>query len=653
MLFALTLASIASATTPRWDFEEAYDNSVSWYLGYDNESAGLAWGESYVLMALISMFEATGDPVYLDRLGTHLDATHDARDDQRGVDDYRGISGACWRDWYYQDEPYCYVVHSGMIAYAFAAYGAAVQESRLVDHHAPDGETYGEKADRYIRYAEEVVASHDDQWNDAGYYVFRPDADFLTYAGVDVPYNQSNAMGRVLVALWRATGDATYLDKVEKLAARFRAGLTTSASGGYVWNYWGGTYVDPGEDISHAAINVSFAADCAHIGVEFDGDDMFAFSETFVHHLYHSDTVIGEYVGGVGGVSTYPQFAGLWLELAPWRPTVWTASADLYRQLAPAETLTSAWMLYAQAMLAEHAPPYCAHFFYPADWDDQGEWRSATAYGANILTIPPDWSNGCAIPVEVDIDQYVEAAQWDGTHMHDVARWGPTDAPAQRLVAYEPAWPFEYWEEGVLFELQDASFSGEGVYVREPLPLEEPVITSTPPESCTPGESWTYTPIAMGDFPVWWSLIEGPIDLRADPATGALSWTPEDCSARFTLQIENDVGVDVQTWQLEGPDPSDTGEPEEPEEPEDTASPEEPAGTDDSAATDDAGSSEAETSAPAPDKGGCGCHSATPPAAAVLAALPLLLASARRRRQENPGTSGSMSEASSPDVPGV
>ena len=32
------LASIASATTPRWDFEVAYDNSLPWYLGYDNES---------------------------------------------------------------------------------------------------------------------------------------------------------------------------------------------------------------------------------------------------------------------------------------------------------------------------------------------------------------------------------------------------------------------------------------------------------------------------------------------------------------------------------------------------------------------------------------------------------------------------------------
>ena len=644
MLSILLFASVASATTPRWGFEAAYDNNLPWYMGVDNESASLAWGESYVLMALVSMFEATQDPTYLDRLGTHLDAAHANRDDQRGVVDYRGVSGACWRDWYYQDEPYCYVVHSGMIAYAFAAYGAAVRESRLVDHHAPDGETYGDKADRYIGYAEEVVANHDDQWNDAGHYIFRTDADMLDYAGVDVPYNQSNAMGRVLVALWRATGDATYLDKVEKLAAAFRAGLSTTADGAYVWNYWGGTYTDPGEDISHAAINVSFAADCANIGVEFDANDMFAFGETFVSHLYLSDTVIGEYVGGVGGPTSLPQFAGLWLEVAPWRPTIWTASADLYRQLAPADTITSAWMLYSQAMLAKHALPHCEHFFYSADWDDQGDWRSATAYGANILTVPPDWAAGCAIPVEIDLDQVVEAAQWDGTHMHDVARWSATDAPAKRLVAYEPSWPLEYWDGGVLFEFQDASFTGEGVYVREPETLAAPVILSTPPEACTPGELWTYTPQATGDDPFWWSITEGPIDLRTDPATGELSWVAEDCTASFTLQVENDVGADSQTWQLDAPAPDDTGAPEEPE---DTGAPEEPddgPGSDvddtDDTEEDDAGGAPAEESGPEAedaatdtDKGGCSTLASS---ASLLAVLPMLLAvSARRRRQQD------------------
>jgi hypothetical protein len=77
----------------------------AWYQGRDNEDATLAWGESSVLMALVSMFEATRDPISLDRLSEHLDAVHVTRDDQRGVTDFRGLSGACWRDLSHHLEP--------------------------------------------------------------------------------------------------------------------------------------------------------------------------------------------------------------------------------------------------------------------------------------------------------------------------------------------------------------------------------------------------------------------------------------------------------------------------------------------------------------------------------------------------------------------
>jgi hypothetical protein len=387
-----------------------------------------------------------------------------------------------------------------------------------------------------------------------------------------------------------------------------------------------------GEDISHAAINVSFAADCARIGVEFDADDMFAFGETFVSHLYLSDTVFAEYVGG-GGLTTYPQFAGLWLELAPWRPTVWTASADLYRQLAPAETLTSAWMLYSQAMLAKHAPPHCAHFFYDWDWEDQGEWRSATAYGANILTTPPDWSAGCAIPVEVDLDQAVEAAQWDGSVMHDVARWSATDAPAERFVAYDPAWPLEYWQGGVLFEFQDPSYSGEGIYIREPVPLMAPVMTSIPDTGCTPGEVWSYAPEAFGDDPLWWSIVEGPIDVRTNAATGEISWIPEDCTASFTLRVENDVGSDSQTWQLEDSTPVDTGDTGDTS---DTGSIHD-SGTSDSGLSDR--DDETDDISPDAESESCGCGS-SPLSSSMSMLLSLLAIVGWRRRSIATGADG-------------
>ncbi len=77
--------------------------------------------------------------------------------------------------------------------------------------------------------------------------------------------------------------------------------------------------------------------------------------------------------------------------------------------------------------------------------------------------------------------------------MHDVSRWSASAGPAERFVAYEPAWPLEYWKGGVAFEFQDRSYTGEGVSIREPVSLTAPAITSIPPADCTPGEAWSTT----------------------------------------------------------------------------------------------------------------------------------------------------------------
>jgi len=222
LLFLTLLGVFASlnqayAVSARWSFEQAYDNvnDGDWYLDYDNETATLAWGEAYVMMSLASMYRATLDPMYLDRLAQHIDGVLAQRDDARGEADYRGVSGACWRNLHYQpdNQPYCYVVHTGMITYPIVEYARLVRVHGLADELAPDGESHGDKATRYIAAVEQSIAFHEDQWNPAGYYVFRPDATFLDYAGTDVPLNQSNALGRTLVILGALTGNESYREK--------------------------------------------------------------------------------------------------------------------------------------------------------------------------------------------------------------------------------------------------------------------------------------------------------------------------------------------------------------------------------------------------------------------------------------------------------
>ncbi|MCP4808764.1 MAG: hypothetical protein GY913_16055 [Proteobacteria bacterium] len=612
----LALLATADGVSPRFQYEEAYDNVADgdWYRDSDNSDAYLAWGESYVLMSLAAMFRATGDPIYLERLDHHLNGVLASRDDVRGVTDYRGVSDACWQNTAYQpgEQPYCYVVHTGMIIYPMAEFARLVDDAGLATWTASDGETFGGKAARWTQAAEEGVAAHDDQWRADGTYVFRSDASFLTYAGVDIPFNQSNAMGRALLSLYDVTGDAAYLDKATGLASRFRGDILFSDDAAY-WNYWGGTYSGNGEDISHAAINADFVAMAAQRGVVFSDADAEAVAETFVGTVAVSDTEFTDFMGGsaTNGSSYRPQI-GRWLALTPWRPGVYTLIYDAFRDDYPGSS-SGATSLLAWGLLSEHELPRCAHFFYSVDWDDQGDWREATAYSANVLTKLP--SDACMVPLQVERNSTTAVQQWDGSAYHHLVTWGPDATERTRHIPYDTRWPYVYWEGGVLFQFADDPITSFGIRVREPVEWAAPTVLSTAP---TVGElevPLVYAPEASGDEPLWWSLADGPTDARVDFATGELSWKPTDAGTHeFVLQVENDVGLAEQAFSVlvegDAPDsPVDS--------PVDSESPDNESGGHDS----ESGGGEEPS---------CGCMAPAPSGAAL--ALLALLALVRRSR---------------------
>ncbi len=552
------LLSTVLAVSARWSFEDAYDNVAdgAWYMGQDNTSANLAWGESYVMSALAAMFRASGHPMYLERLAEHVDALLLQRDDALGVSDYRGVSGACWRNTSYQagGEPYCYAVHTGMLVYPMLEYVAALRSApRYEERVAADGETLGDKAARYLVAAQESVAFHDFEWNDAGYYVFAPDATFLAYAGQDQPLNQSNAMGRVHVLLAELAPGGDDESKAVALASRMQSMISVGADGAYLWNYWGGAYAGDGEDISHAAINVDFAALCAAHGLVFDEANVAGFATTFMERVYVNDGTFADWVGGgsTNDLGYRPQ-VGRWLAVARAQAGVYTAVRDVFDVDYPASGIGSGSVLLGWALLAEHEPKLCAPYFYVVDWEDLGDVQQATAYGANVLTVPPELAQPCVVEVTAHAVRSTDVGQWDGAVYHRGASWRATGGLVTRHIPYDPRWPLVYDGRGVLFQFADAFVAGEGIEVAEPRVLAGPTIESEPDLTAEVGVPWAYAPLGAGDEPRWWSLVDAPGQADIDPATGAITWTPVVTgSYALTLRLDNEVGYAEQAFVIE------------------------------------------------------------------------------------------------------
>lgn len=313
----------------RLDQLDRASNGGDWYKNYNNETATLAWGESYVMMAYLAAYESTGSLYYLRKMADHADHVLLSRDDVRGVSDYRGASGACWRNLHYQtnDVPYCYAVHSGMITFPMARFAAMVlDDPALHGILALDSTTFLDKANYYVERVAETIDAHDWEWRNGpgsgeGYYRFPDDAPPPIYQGRNQPSNQQNALGRTLVAMHHCTGDPAYLDKAERLATLFVRSVDYQGDA-FVWDYWNFLgdygYDGPGEDISHAGINVDFCVRAFEEGAVVDAGDLDALVATFTDLVTAGDGEVYRNVDGTGdiGVPGYEEQVGRWLNLS-------------------------------------------------------------------------------------------------------------------------------------------------------------------------------------------------------------------------------------------------------------------------------------------------------------------------------------------------
>jgi len=539
------------------ELDAAGPGGGDWYKDSTNENGTLAWGESYVLMAYNAMYEATGERTYLDKLAEHADGVLAHRDDVLGTADYTGSANPCWQATRYSDQPMCWAVHSGMLTFPMAMFAAHVAaRDELAAAPTYDGTTYADKAASILNAVLETYAFHEPQWRDesasSGYYIFPSDATFYTYAGQEMPLNQMNAMGRTALALWLATGDAAYRTRAEKLAGNLRANLHVGSGDLYLWNYWGGSYSAPGEDISHAAISVGFAALCAEHGVSFTEADMLRFGRTLFDSVVVDNLTSHDNVGGgpVNGSSYRPQL-GRWAVLGLWDPRVVAAVRNYFQEFT---SVSSGSVLLGFAYLARYEYFIRPFVFYHVDWNDLGDRRQATAYGANVLTMPHDPAVPVFYAMTYEAQRSLVVDQWDGDAYHGVLKLASTSGSASPVVvAYDPRWWFLYTADGALFQFTDAFVSGQGVIVYEPEGCEPPAVDAAPADAdLEEGSLFSFDCSAAGREPVLWFLRQGPVDAELGRSDGALAWTADFARGpeTFTVEAHNDCGAAAVSWTL-------------------------------------------------------------------------------------------------------
>jgi len=269
----------------------------------EQSGAGLAWHESYRIMAYIAMYVGTEDTTYLKKAIHRIDKVLEVRDDKRKItDDIRSRIVPAWCSTRYTNgKNYAWIVHAGMITYPI------IRCAYLINQDKDLQKLYGKKAEKYIQAVEKTIHGYESEWRETnktgeGWY-------YGDYNKRGIPLNQQNAFGRTILMLWLITGKKEYLDKATKLATYFKNYLIPKKNY-YLWLTWGP--YGKVADISHAAISVDFAYICYDSGVVFSKHDLDCFVNTFKNCIRKDG--FSEFIDGKGNLELSVEM-GRWAHL--------------------------------------------------------------------------------------------------------------------------------------------------------------------------------------------------------------------------------------------------------------------------------------------------------------------------------------------------
>ncbi|MFS4431465.1 hypothetical protein [Chryseobacterium sp. S90] len=307
---------------------KGYDTSI----GYSNNSNQLefSWGVSANMEALVLMYEKTKEKKYAETLIKCIGNVIDRRDDLRiqvqglsRISDYRKISGAAWSTNHYnvttdKGDPYSHLVHSANIVYPMAKFAAIIKLNNSILRLISDpggrygNQTYSHIADDIIQKVQETLNYHKDQWHseskNIGYYKeWGNNNSPISHPGVILPFNMQSAVGRVLIQMYRATFQRSYLTQVYQIANFIKSNTSyNNELESNNWKYW--KYNDLAEDVSHAALTISFPYECYKYKLLYNKKSIYSYLEikryinTFTNDIATSSLLMN------GGVNDHAQY---------------------------------------------------------------------------------------------------------------------------------------------------------------------------------------------------------------------------------------------------------------------------------------------------------------------------------------------------------
>jgi hypothetical protein len=288
-----------------------------------NNSASLAWWESYLLQAYLRMYSATGDSLWLNRFSVHADTmlavARDVPDSGTYWSGYRDGFLGWGTNRYDPGHQYQeYMVHDGMACLPLARFSRMVLRDSLLRQR------YGVQANRYADFIEaNVVAKWYANWNAAR----GTGEDLSSFGGwQNLPFNQSLVFGELLLVLDRIGTSSfplrhSHLSSAPDSMARVLKSclLYNVDRDAYIWRYqepdswW--------EDISHANLDLSFALEAHADGVVFSDTDLVRFAGTLERVMWNRSVAEPQFTRYVNG-SGVPDSTGnleAWLLLGDFR----------------------------------------------------------------------------------------------------------------------------------------------------------------------------------------------------------------------------------------------------------------------------------------------------------------------------------------------